>query len=472
MSPSDNPNYILCNPEVNPCDPTKENCDLKECLNHTITGSSDTCCTILEVAGMPDPKCCSAGSTSDYCCGLNPNTLACCEKKIKDKGESALSANDACCKIKSIYDKYSFCQSACEKDNNSKECCDTIARRNVVTTPDDECCTYDTVNGLDKSGKSVNNRNSYCCRLPENGGNQCCEWKYKNIGTNKDFYTKHDYNKNDGTFDACCHHANYGIKSNKNEVLNRCCTVNTAQTDVKEDELCCEYLVEQLGQNKLVHGQALRRCCAYDKWKNKPQCCSNASDGMAYSNTVDWSSQCCMPNSIYNNDVTPNKNCCFAVANANGESNNFWQGKRHSGCCSYGGQSYNGKTINTIGQWQLNCCHLGRNSYPSGAAGTTAYNENCCGTKTNKRTLWNTLNKNECCETLLNASGSNTGLSQWQNNCCYGYKGGSQSTNKDYYKTEPACCNLTGNWNNDCCSISSLKGSDKWNKNCCNSPTS
>ncbi|MBO6257475.1 hypothetical protein J6N69_05520, partial [bacterium] len=363
VNESENPNYLLCNPEVNPCDPTKENCDLNKCLNHTVTGPSDECCTILEVGGKPDPKCCTTESTSDYCCGLNPNTEACCEKKISKKGESALSANDACCKIKSIYNKYSFCQSACERDNNSKACCETIARRNLVTSPDDGCCDYDGVNGIDNSNKNVNNRNNYCCRLPENSGEQCCEWKYDHIGSDKDFYAKHDFNQTGGVFDACCHNSVRDIKytegktdSKSAEVLKRCCTVNTPQPTEKEDELCCDYLVTQLGQDKLVHGQALRRCCKYEKWKNKPQCCSHDHDGMAtqtYNVNVPWSSQCCMPNSIYNNDVTPHKDCCFAVPNAQGESGNIWKGKRYEGCCSYWDKSYNGTQINRIDQWQL-----------------------------------------------------------------------------------------------------------------------
>ncbi|MBR3646102.1 MAG: prepilin-type N-terminal cleavage/methylation domain-containing protein, partial [Lachnospiraceae bacterium] len=133
MSPSDSPNYIICNPDPTICDPSHEECDIQKCLNHTVTGPDDECCTILEVSGHPDPLCCKVNSSSTYCCKLNPNTEACCEARLsKISDYSGLNQNDACCKISSIKEKYSFCQDVCSKDNDSEECCKTISRRNIV----------------------------------------------------------------------------------------------------------------------------------------------------------------------------------------------------------------------------------------------------------------------------------------------------------------------------------------------------
>ena len=168
MSPSDNPYYIICNPDPNICDPSKENCDLNKCLKHTVTGPEDECCSILMATGHTNPVCCKSDSTSDYCCKINPNTAACCDSRLSKLSDySGLNQNDSCCKIASIKEKYSFCQDICSQDNNSEECCKTIARRNLVNNPDDECCKYDSVNGLDTSDKNTNNKNEYCCRLPQ-----------------------------------------------------------------------------------------------------------------------------------------------------------------------------------------------------------------------------------------------------------------------------------------------------------------
>ena len=334
--------------------------------------------------GHTNPVCCKSDSTSDFCCKLNPNTAACCDSRLSKLSDySGLNQNDSCCKIASIKEKYSFCQDICSQDNNSEECCKTIARRNLVNNPDDECCKYDSVNGLDTSDKNTNNKNEYCCRLPQNNSNQCCEWKYGHL----EYYSQQT---SDGTLDGCCHHDVYGIRSNNSEVLSRCCTVNKAQSNEREDELCCNYLVNKSGVESLKHGKALRRCCKYDKWKNKPECCSQENDGMAYNTSVGWNKQCCMPNSIYNNTVTPSEQCCGADIALN---NNGWSSTRAQNCCNYTG-------LKTTTNWQKSCCHKGSANYPSKAS----YNTNCC-----TATKWS----NECCTTSSNS------LPVWQLNCCH-----------------------------------------------------
>ena len=415
---SSNPNYLICNPWA----AQQETPDIDKCINHTITGPSDDCCVVLEANGKHDPACCDSNSTSDYCCGINPNTEKCCHKRI-EADSTKFSQGDACCKHKSVFDKYDFCKSVCDLNRDSKACCDTQARRNEVSTPDDACCMFEAVNGLDSSGKSLANKNEYCCRLPGNHSEQCCKWKYEHINSSLDFYAKHDYNTDTG-MDSCCNGGVRGVKytegksdAKSTEVLKRCCTVNKAQPTEKEDELCCDYLVEQLGQDSLVHGQALRRCCKYSKWKDKPQCCSHDHDGLAsqtYDANVPWASQCCMPNSIYKNDVTPHVNCCFVDIQDNG---NQWNNKRVEACCSYGDKTHDGHKVNTESKWQLNCCHLKRAKYPSGASGLAAYNENCCKAKSGNKTIWSS--DDECCHTLLEQNPSNNGLENWKANCCH-----------------------------------------------------
>ncbi|MBR3646661.1 MAG: hypothetical protein IKN54_09585, partial [Lachnospiraceae bacterium] len=395
MSPSDSPNYIICNPDPTICDPSQEECDIQKCLNHTVTGPDDACCTILEVSGHPDPLCCKVNSSSTYCCKLNPNTEACCEARLSGISDySTLNQNDYCCKIASIKEKYSFCQDLCSKDYDSEECCKTIARRNEVNNPDDACCKYDSVNGIDKSEGNTTNRNDYCCRLPENNSDQCCIWKYNHIGSSDDYYS--DSNSSGGTYDSCCNGEIRGIKytegntDNKSkEVLKRCCSANKVQPTDKEEELCCNYLVNSLGVDKLRHGESLRRCCKYNSWKNKPQCCSHENDGMAYDSSVGWNKQCCMPNDIYNNNVAPSQQCCGADIALN---NNGWSETRAQSCCEYTG-------LKNIQNWQKSCCHKGSSNYPS----KDSYNTNCCTV-----TKWSS----ECCTTSSNS------LPAWQANCC------------------------------------------------------
>ena len=418
MVESSNPNYLICNPQA----AHEETQDLDKCLNHIITGPSDKCCAVLEAGGKHDPACCGVDNTSDYCCSINPNTEKCCHKRI-DSNPSQFKIGDACCKHTSVFEKYDFCKSACDKNRDSKACCETQSRRNEVMTPNDACCMYDAVNGLDSSALNTVNRNEYCCRLPQNNSEQCCKWKYDNINSSLDYYKKHDYNSNTG-MDSCCNGTVRGIRytegksdTKSKEVLKRCCTVNKAQPTEKEDELCCDYLVEQLGVDTLQHEKALRRCCKYDKWKNKPQCCSHDHDGMAtqtYNANLPWAAQCCMPNSIYKNDVTPHVNCCFIDVQDNG---NLWNNKRVEACCSYGDQTHNGHKANTEAKWQLNCCHLKRAKYPQGASGLAAYNENCCKSKSGNKTIWSS--DDECCHTLLEQNPSNNGLANWKANCCH-----------------------------------------------------
>jgi len=481
-------NHLICYPGTAPCDPAKDpNCKIDECTNHAITGPGDECCAVIEAQGKHDPNCCAPDSVSDYCCSVHPETEGCCRKNIQS-GKLQLTADSNCCtKYPTIYAEFSACKPACEQNNNSEQCCNTVSRRNEIREPDDACCMYEAVNGIDAQGEN-NAYNKYCCRLPKNNSDQCCKWKYEHINSSLDYYTKHDYNVNGGTFDGCCHGNIRGIKYTENKtdaksiaVLNRCCTVNQAQSDKKEDELCCDYLVGQLGAVKLQHGQALRRCCQYDKHKNKPQCCSHQTDGMASqtypaSPVVNWAAQCCMPNSIYNNNVDPHIQCCFAVPNALGESNAFWNNKRWDGCCAHGDNNYNGHKANTEGQWQKNCCKLTRAKYPSDAT----YNAACClsnaPSKGANRDSWQyfSATKNECCETLDRqyTSGSQHRDDNWQSHCCYGFKGGNLSTNNPYYETESKCCKITGNWTEGCCTKSGLNtNDDKWKKNCCNMPT-
>ena len=479
-------NHLICYPGAASCDPaTDPNCKINECSNHAITGPGDECCAVIESQGKHDPNCCAPDSVSDYCCSVHPETEGCCRKNIQS-GKLQLTADSNCCtKYPTIYAEFSACKPACEQNNNSEQCCNTVSRRNEIREPDDACCMYEAVNGLDAQGEN-NAYNKYCCRLPKNNSDQCCKWKYEHINSSLDYYTQHDYNVNGGTFDGCCHGNSRGIKYTEGKtdaksmaVLNRCCTVNQAQSDTKEDELCCDYLVGQLGAVKLQHGQALRRCCKYDKHKNKPQCCSHQTDGMAsqtYNANVGWAAQCCMPNSIYNNNVDPHIQCCFAVPNALGESNSFWNNTRWDGCCAYGDNTYNGHKANTEGQWQKNCCRLSRSKYPSDAT----YNAACClsnaPSKGANRDSWQyfSATNNECCETLDRqyTSGSQHRDDNWQSHCCYGFKGGNLATNNPYYETEEKCCKITGNWTEGCCTKSGLNtNDDKWKKNCCSMPT-
>ena len=475
------PNHTICYPKATECDPTVDpTCKINECTNKAISGPGDECCAVLEAQGKHDPNCCAPNDTSDYCCSVHPETEGCCKKNI-DSGKLKLTADSNCCtKYPAIYQEYSACKPACEQNNNSEQCCNTVSRRNEIRDPDDACCMYEAVNGIDAQGYN-NAYNKYCCRLPKNASEQCCKWKYDHIGTSLDYYAKHNYNNNDGTFDDCCHGDVRGIKyakgktdSKSQEVLKRCCTVNKAQSNAEEDEACCDYLVSQLGNGTLVHGQALRRCCKYANHKNKAQCCSHDHDGLAsqtYNANVPYASQCCMPNTIYNNNVTPHINCCFDVPNAVGESNAFWNNKRWDGCCSYGDNTYNGHKANTQGQWQKNCCKTTRAKYPSDAT----YNAACCtasaSAKSANRDSWQyfSATKNECCETLDRQFGNRD--EHWQSHCCYGFKGGNLSTNNPYYETEQKCCKISGNWTEGCCTKSGLDtNDDKWKKNCCSLP--
>ncbi len=477
-------NHNICYPLSPGCDPeTDPNCKIDECSNHAITGPADECCAILASQGKNDPMCCAPNDTSDYCCSVHPETEGCCKKNI-DSGKLKLTADSNCCtKYPAIYQEYSACKPACEQNNNSEQCCNTVSRRNEIRNPDDACCMYEAVNGLDAQGEN-NAYNKYCCRLPKNNSDQCCKWKYEHINTTLDYYAKHDYNVDSGTFDGCCHGNVRGIKYAKGktdakslEVLKRCCTINAEQSDATEDEACCEYLIEQakVGKDKLLHGQALRRCCKYTIFKKDsvkyPQCCSNSTDGVfAYDTT--YSSVCCMPNSIYNKNVTPDIKCCFDVPSATGENNAFWNNKRWEGCCSYGDNTYNGHKANTEGQWQKNCCSLTRAKYPSDAT----YNAACCNSnaaaKGANRDSWQYFNqtKNECCETIDNQYNKSRD-DFWQSHCCYGFKGGNLATNHKYYEEESKCCKLNGNWTEGCCTKSGLDTTDeKWKKNCCSLP--
>ena len=403
MDPSSGPNHLICNPKGEVCDPTKDpDCAVEECARHTITGPTDECCAVLSAKGIYDPNCCRESDTSDYCCAVHPETEGCCIHNV-ETNKIQLNPNSACCKnYQSIYNRYAACQSVCERNSNSKECCQTLSRRQEINNPDDTCCIYPEINGIDASAKN-NQFNQYCCRLPKNNSRQCCAWKSTHLNY---FATSADN-------ELCCHDSNYGIKSKRNEIYSRCCTIDKAQENAEEDELCCDYLVAQNGDDKLKHGQSLRRCCKYTNHKNKPECCSHDTDGMAsqtYNANVGWAAQCCMPNSIYNNNVTPNIQCCFVTEGIVGESGNLWKNNRLTSCCSYGDQTYNGKKANEQTQWQLNCCTQGIGKYPS----VTAFNNSCCTNKSGNRFIW----RDECCTSLIAQNPTNNTLDNWKQNCC------------------------------------------------------
>ena len=478
-------NHDICYGPEPPCDHDVDPTCEDYCFHHTILGPDDECCAVLSAKGISNPNCCTNDSDSDYCCSIHPETEKCCKKRI-DNGKLELTADNVCCtKYQSIYNEYDACKSDCEVDNNSEKCCNSKERREQINNPDDQCCKYAGVNGLLDAEAAGNPYNKYCCRLPKNASEQCCKWKYDHIGSSLDFYTQHDYNKNKevGSYDACCEGNVRGIRfaggksdAKSQAVLNRCCTLNQEKSNADEDRICCDYLVGQKGNSFLKDGQALRRCCKYDNHKNKPECCSNVNDGMAFNMDVSWASQCCMPNSLYPNDVKPNKQCCFVNTSITGESNSFWKNKRWTDCCSYGNQDYNGHKINTEAQWQKNCCSLTRAQYPSDAA----YNAACCVANaaakeaSPSRDSWQYFSqtKNECCETLDNQYGESGRNDHWASNCCYGWKGGNFATKNPYYNLEAKCCMLDKNWTEACCTLANIdKTSAKWKKNCCDNPT-
>ena len=412
-STASNPNHKICFPdkEPDPCpeDGSDPSCLPEKCSNHVVTGPSDECCEIFKARGIKDPNCCSATSSDEYCCSIRPDeSAACCMFNI-NAGNIPVNPNSKCCKsFKQIYDLFPQCQGVCERDYNSQECCETKERRDKITGPEDSCCAYSVVNGIDEKAVG-NNYNQYCCRLPQYNSLQCCQWKTGHL----DYYANYsEQNATSDHFDGCCHDNTYGIKSNNSDILSRCCRMETIQSNAQEDELCCDYLVAQNGNDKLKYGQLLRHCCKYSKHKNKPECCSNTTDGMAYDSSVNWAAQCCMPNSIYDNDVTPNIQCCFAVPNAQGETNKFWQNKRLEGCCSYGDQTYGSGKANQQAQWQLNCCDMGFNKYPN----INSFNKYCCKSTSGNRFTW--IN-NDCCSTLITENHNNNGLDAWKVNCCH-----------------------------------------------------
>ena len=478
-------NHDICFGPEPPCDPDTDPTCEDYCFHHTILGPDDECCAVLSAKGVANPNCCTNDSDSDYCCSIHPETEKCCKKRI-DNGKLQLTADNVCCtKYQSIYNAYDVCKPACEVDNNSEKCCNSKERREKINNPDDQCCRFGGVNGLLDADAARNPYNQYCCRLPKNGSEQCCKWKYDHINSSLDFYTKHDYNQNKevGSYDACCEGNVRGIRFTEGKsdaksqaVLNRCCTLNQEKSNADEDRICCDYLVGQKGNSFLKHGQALRRCCKYNNHKNKPECCSHENDGMAFSADVSWAGQCCMPNSLYPNNVKPDLQCCFVNTSITNESNSFWQNRRWTDCCSYGGQTYNGHKANTEAQWQKNCCSLTRAQYPSDAA----YNAACCVANATakgispSRDSWHYFSqtKNECCETLDNQYGESGRNENWTSNCCYGWKGGNFATKNPYYNQEAKCCMLDGNWTEACCTLAKIdKSSAKWNKNCCDNPT-
>ena len=491
---STGPNHLICYPGTPECDPeTDPECKLNKCLESTISGPEDECCTILAAEGKHNPNCCSQDDDSDYCCSIHPETEKCCKKRI-DSGKIQLTADNVCCtKYQSIYNEYSVCKPACEKDNNSKQCCETVARRNEITNPDDACCMYNQVNAKD----GILNKSLpwvvKCCRLPEHNTEQCCKWKYDHIGTSLDHYTEHNFNTSSGTFDGCCHGNVRGIKyteksgggvnaTSKNlQLLSRCCTLDEDnKRDDKEDEICCRYFFEHadLSKNLLKAGEKLRRCCKYSVFRadssKYPQCCSNTTDGIyAYDNS--YSKVCCMSNDMYDVNVTPRIDCCFDHAVSGSETGAFWNSTRWDSCCSYGDINYQGHKANTEPQWQKNCCKLSRSKYPS----AKAYNDACCllfsPSVSASRDSWHFFDstKNDCCESLDSEYGvSNRDKNNWTTRCCYGYKGGQNATKHKYYEQEAKCCKLSLNWTEGCCSESGLNNSDdKWKKNCCDNPT-
>ena len=390
------PNHLICYPDPGP-GPEPE-----PCVNHTITGPTDECCAVLESKGIHDPNCCTEDSTSEYCCSVHPMTEGCCKTNIISGKIVPTPSHTCCTSWPSVYNQFSGCKAICELDRNSEKCCQQTTRLNEINNPSDACCAFPAVNGLDSEVGYGNPYNQYCCRLPKNASRMCCQWKSSNL-----MYFA-DYRTNGGTLDDCCHDDLYGIKSKNNDILSRCCKPGQEQSDPEEDESCCDYQVAQQGDNKLLAGQSLRHCCKYSKHKNKPQCCSNTNDGMTYNNA--YNSQCCMPNSMYNTDVTPDIRCCFAGSNISGETDGFWKNSRYTKCCEYGSQTYNGAKANTQSQWQLNCCDQGRAKYPN----VSSYNTNCCTAKSGNRFSW----RNECCNTLLEQDRNNNGLPTWKANCC------------------------------------------------------
>jgi len=472
-------NHDKCFPETPDCDPqTDPACREEYCKSHTITGPTDACCKIVK-----DPNCCAPGDTSDYCCSSkNQFTQGCCIKRIETgdlKGK--YDADNTCCtKYPAIKEKYALCKSECQLHPDGEACCNTTERREKIRDPHDACCEYAAVNGIDTKGYD-NDYNRYCCRLPKNASNLCCEYKYNN-GSPLTYYKKHDYNKggNYGVdLDGCCKHNKYGIKSNNAAVLDRCCSVpkiESGEHSGVDKTNCCHYLVGKLGENSLLPSGKLRKCCSENEFKNKRQCCSNVTDGYAYDSSVPYASQCCMPNAFHSDfdkDIKTNVNCCFDV-NGKYDQGYKWAGKRWEDCCSYGSQSYGSKTVNTIDRWQKNCCQLERGKYPSGATGLAAYNSACCSDNSSNRFKWSP-NNNECCDTLDQQNSSSARGSQyWKDHCCRGYlTDKAHATTKPYYKTEKNCCQLDNNWTAGCCTESGLNSSDeKWKKNCCSMPGS
>ena len=169
-------NHDKCFPETPDCDPqTDPACREEYCKSHTITGPTDACCKIVK-----DPNCCAPGDTSDYCCSSkNQFTQGCCIKRIETgdlKGK--YDADNTCCtKYPAIKEKYALCKSECQLHPDGEACCNTTERREKIRDPHDACCEYAAVNGIDTKGYD-NDYNRYCCRLPKNASNLCCEYKY------------------------------------------------------------------------------------------------------------------------------------------------------------------------------------------------------------------------------------------------------------------------------------------------------
>lgn len=355
--------YTICHLE-----PTK-GCE----EDHEISGPEDVCCAALAAEGKNDPKCCGKNDNSDYCCLVNPTTEACCVKKYVTNGEEITDVNNKCCGYSSVYSSASGCKSVCEKDKNSEECCKLSERRNEISSADDACCEFAGVNGT-SGGKYAN---PYCCRLPEQG-DTCCYWKSQH----PDFFKTAE----DG--EACCHHTSFGIESKDNNILSKCCRADKMdENNDAENSACCEYLVGSDYSKLVGRGSPLRRCCIYDKYKNRPECCSEYADGQTFAG--DYNSQCCMSDT---ND--PNEGCCF-------DSNIPWSGSRLSSCCSYGNKvldSYTGTKGNNKEVWQKNCCSQGWRKYPS----KDNFNSHCCSS-----TNWS----DDCCDTV------DHGDANWKKNC-------------------------------------------------------
>lgn len=522
-SPS-NPNYEICFP-VKPSECSPSDNSLTCCAQRTIMGPSDPCCDTFKSQTPPVglPECCTMEATDDYCCTVHPLTEGCCRYNIQH-GRIKAEPNNYCCKTyQSIYNEFAGCRTVCEQNNCSNECCNTLERRKEINNPDDCCCEFSGVNGVNDSVAADNQFNQYCCRLPKNDSIQCCQWKvnhvehYANGNTNGGTYDgcchsnaygikggndnvlerccpllnvnqsvagraiDSDEKKeccrwkvahiekyanpdtNGGIFDYCCHDNLYGIKGRNANVLERCCKIDKINdlTDSLEKQYCCEYFASK-NSNEFRTGGMLRTCCQFNSLKNNQLCCSSVNDGIIGDDSNgEFSGQCCMPNSAYNGQGSnaPSARCCFEASGVTGESGSEWSASRKDSCCNYGSQTY--KPGHKANDQQKWQINCCHKGVDAYPS-ASKFNEKCCTKSSGNLTNWV---GNECCESITDHNSSN-----WTSHCCYGYLGGANKTNSPYYGTEASCCNLDNNWSQGCCSVLGADN-EKRRRNCCSQPS-